>query len=94
MIIDIIEFKISIKESLVLKSMWKKLIFCVTIIVLVWTIGVIIYLSQFHIDFSQQYRNVKGYETIIFKDSWNEQCFKLCSWGLHLYYQSNINIYA
>lgn len=45
-------------------------------------IGIMVYLSQFHIDLSQQYRNVKGYETIIFKDSWNNQCFKLCFWGL------------
>ena len=45
-------------------------------------LGTIVYLSQFHIDLSQEYRKVKGYENIVFKDSWNEQCFELCFWGL------------
>ena len=44
--------------------------------------GIVLYLSQFHLDFSQNYRRVDGYEGIVFKDNWNKQCFRLCAWGL------------
>jgi len=64
-----------------MKSRWRKLLLCITIVI-VLMMGLIIYLSQFHIDLSQKYRDVKGYEQIVFKDSWNGQCFKLCFWGL------------
>ncbi len=42
----------------------------------------IVYLSRFHIDFSQEYRTIDGYEKIVFKDSWSGQCYRLCIWGL------------
>ena len=41
-----------------------------------------LYLSQFHLDFSQNYRRIEGYENIVFKDSCSNQCFHLCAWGL------------
>lgn len=42
----------------------------------------ILYLSQFHLDLSQDYRSIEGYENIVFKDSKSDQCFRLCAWGL------------
>lgn len=48
------------------------LIFCV----------MVLNLSQLHFDFSQNYRSLDGYESIVFKDDWNKQCFRLCAWGL------------
>ena len=61
----------------------KKIVFgIVIIIVILWGIGMIVYLSQFHLDLSQNYRSIDGYENIVFKDSWNGQCFHLCAWGL------------
>lgn len=44
--------------------------------------GIVIYLSRFHLYFSQNYRSIDGYENIVFKDLRNEQCFHLCAWGL------------
>ena len=59
----------------------KKIVFgSVIIIITLW--GMIVYLSQFHLDFSQNYRSIDGYENIAFKDSWSNQCFRLCAWGL------------
>ena len=46
------------------------------------TIVYILYLSQFHLDLSQDYRSIEGYERIVFKDPKNKQCFRLCAWGL------------
>ena len=53
-----------------------------TLIMLFLFCGAILYLSQFHLDFSQDYRSIEGYENIVFKDSWSGQCFRLCTWGL------------
>ena len=53
-----------------------------TAIVLISIIGMIVYFSGFHLDFSQNYRRIDGYENIVFKDSRNDQCFHLCTWGL------------
>lgn len=53
-----------------------------TAIVLMIFVAMIAYLSRFHIDFSQEYRTIDGYEKIIFKDSWSGQCYRLCIWGL------------
>ena len=53
-----------------------------TLVILFVFLGSILCLSQFHLDFSQDYRNVEGYENIVFKDSWSGQCFRLCTWGL------------
>ena len=44
--------------------------------------GAILYLSQFHLDFSQDYKDLKGYENIVFKDPKSKKCFRLCAWGL------------
>ena len=44
--------------------------------------GIIIYLSQFHFDLSQDYKNVEGYENIVFMEPQSKQCFRLCVWGL------------
>lgn len=38
--------------------------------------------SQFHLDFSQSYRSIDGYENIVFKDNWSGQKFRRCLWGL------------
>lgn len=51
-------------------------------IVLMILVAMIVYLSRFHIDFSQEYRTIDGYEKIVFKDSWSGQCYRLCIWGL------------
>ena len=59
-----------------------KMIFAVIISFLVVSVGLISYLSGFHIDLSQKYRSIEDYENIIFKDSWDNQCYRLCSWGL------------
>lgn len=59
----------------------KKIVFGIVIFIII-ILGVMVYLSQFHLDFSQDYRNIGGYEHIVFKDSWNNQCFHLCIWGL------------
>lgn len=59
-----------------------KMIAFVIVTVLFVFIGTIAYLSGFHIDLSQKYRTINGYENIIFKDSWNNQCYRLCTWGL------------
>lgn len=61
--------------------MWKKVLLLTSIGLMVM-LGVIVYLSQFHIDLSQEYRKVEGYENIVFQDRWTGQCFKLCFWGL------------
>ena len=45
-------------------------------------IGMIAYLSGFHIDLSQKYRTIDDHENIIFKDSRSNQCYRLCSLGL------------
>lgn len=59
----------------------KKIVFGIVIIIItLW--GIIVYLSQFHLDFSQNYRSIDGYENIVFKDSRSNQCFHLCAWGL------------
>lgn len=42
----------------------------------------IIVQSQFHIDFSQSYHSIDGYENIVFKDNWSGQKFRRCIWGL------------
>lgn len=60
----------------------RKTIFIGTATVLVILMGTIVYLSRFHIDFSQEYRTIDGYEKIVFKDSWSGQCYRLCTWGL------------
>ena len=64
-----------------MKNRWKKILFCMMIIIFM-ILGTIVYLSQFHIDLSQEYRVIKDYEGIVFKDSWNDQYFHLCVWGL------------
>lgn len=59
-----------------------KMIFAVIISFLVVSVGLILYLSGFHIDLSQKYRSIEDYENIIFKDSWDNQCYRLWAWGL------------
>ena len=53
-----------------------------TSIIIITLLGTILYLSQFHLDFSQDYRKIDGYENIVFMDAWSKQCFRLCAWGL------------
>ncbi len=60
----------------------RKMIFAVIIFFLIVSMGLISYLSGFHIDLSQKYRSIEDHENIIFKDSWDNQCYRLCSWGL------------
>ncbi len=60
----------------------RKMIFAVIIFFLVVSMGLISYLSGFHIDLSQKYRSIEDYENIIFKDSWDNQCYRLWAWGL------------
>ena len=67
-------------KSNLIKS--RKTIVIGTAIVLMILMATIVYLSQFHIDFSQEYRTIDGYEKIVFKDSWSGQCYRLCIWGL------------
>ena len=62
-------------------KLWIKIVIGIAI-VLVILLGILLYLSQFHFDFSQDYRSIDGYENIVFKDSKSDQCFRLCAWGL------------
>lgn len=57
------------------------IVFAIAIIPII-LLSIILYLSQFHLDFSQDYRNVEGYENIVFKDPQSNQYFRLCVWGL------------
>lgn len=60
----------------------KKKIVLGSVITIIALWGIIVYLSQFHLDFSQNYRNIDGQENIVFKDAYSDQCFRLCAWGL------------
>lgn len=42
----------------------------------------ILFLSKGHLDFSQKYRSIEGYEGIVFRDNWNQRDFKRCILGL------------
>ena len=57
------------------------IVFAIAIISII-LLSIILYLSQFHFDFSQDYRSVEGYENIVFMDPKSKQCFRLCVWGL------------
>ena len=57
------------------------IVFAIAIISII-LLSIILYLSQFHFDFSQDYRSVEGYENIVFMDPQSKQCFRLCVWGL------------
>ena len=57
------------------------IVFAIAIVPII-LLSIILYLSQFHLDFSQDYRNVEGYENIVFKDPQSNQYFRLCVWGL------------
>ena len=48
----------------------------------IFSLIAVLYLSQFHLDLSQDYRSIKGHENIVFVDPGNKQCFHLCAWGL------------
>ena len=65
-----------------MKMKRKIVIISVIVIILIVLLSTILCLSQFHFDFSQDYRSIEGYENIYFKDSWSKQCYRLCSWGL------------
>ena len=52
------------------------------VVILIILLSIILYLSQFHLDLSQDYRSIEGYERIVFKDPKSKQCFRLCAWGL------------
>lgn len=43
------------------------IVFAIVIVPIV-LLSIILYLSQFHLDLSQDYRSVEGYENIVFKD--------------------------
>ncbi len=60
----------------------KIVIISVIAIILIVLLSTILCLSQFHFDFSQDYRSIEGYENIVFKDPKSGQCFRLCAWGL------------
>ncbi|MBO4682083.1 MAG: hypothetical protein J5623_09360 [Clostridiales bacterium] len=60
---------------------WIKTVIGIAIVLVVFS-GVVLYLSQFHLDFSQDFRRIDGYENIVFKDSKSSQCFRLFAWGL------------
>lgn len=62
-------------------KLWMKIVLGIGIFAVI-LLGTILYLSQFHLNFSQKYRSIDGYENIVFKDPWNKQCFHLCAWGL------------
>ena len=47
-------------------------------IILIVLLSTILCLSQFHFDFSQDYRSIEGYENIVFMDPQSKQCFRLC----------------
>lgn len=68
------------EKNNVIKSR-KKIVFGIITVLIVIT-GIIAYLSRFHIDFSQDYRSIEGYERIEFKDPGSNQYFRLCAWGL------------
>ena len=57
------------------------IVFAIAIIPIIF-LSIILYLSQFHFDFSQDYRSVEEYENIVFMDPQSKQCFRLCVWGL------------
>lgn len=57
------------------------IVFAIAIIPII-LLSIILYLSQFHFDFSQDYRSVEGYENIVFMEPKSKQCFHLCFWGL------------
>ena len=60
----------------------KKAIVFAIVIVPIILLSIILYLSQSHFDFSQDYISVEGYENIVFMDPKSKQCFRLCVWGL------------
>ena len=61
---------------------WIKIVIGIAVVLVILS-GIVLYLSQFHFDFSQDYRSIDGYENIVFKeDSKSDQCFRLCAWGL------------
>ena len=60
----------------------KIVIISVIVIILIVLLSTILCLSQFHFDFSQDYRSIEGYENIVFKDPQSNQYFRLCTWGL------------
>lgn len=60
---------------------WIKIVIGIAIVLDVFS-GIVLYLSQFRLDLSQDYRNIDGYENIVFKDPKSDQCFRLCAWGL------------
>lgn len=62
-------------------KLWEKIVVGIVISAIILC-GIVIYLSRFHLYFSQNYRSIDGYENIVFKDLRNEQCFHLCAWGL------------
>ncbi|MCR5804275.1 MAG: hypothetical protein K6G47_08420 [Clostridia bacterium] len=62
-------------------KLWIKTVVGISI-VLVILFGTVLYLSQLHLDFSQDYRSIDGYENIVFENNRNKQCFHLCAWGL------------
>jgi hypothetical protein len=57
------------------------IVFAIVIVPIV-LLSTILYLSQFHLDLSQDYRSIEGYENIVFKDPQSNQYFRLCAWGL------------
>lgn len=64
-------------------KIWGKMILLITCCIMILGIVIyIIYLSRGHIDFSQSYRKIDGFENILFKDAWSEETFRLCVWGL------------
>ena len=62
-------------------KLWIKIVIGIATVLVIFS-GTVLYLSQFHLDLSQDYRSVNGYENIVFKDNGNRQCFRLCAWGL------------
>lgn len=66
---------------MVKKNSKKKIILLIMIAGLSFVIY-IIFQSEFHIDLSQSYRSIDGYENIVFRDNWSGQKFRRCLWGL------------
>ena len=62
-------------------KLWIKIVIGIGIVLVILS-GIVLYLSQFHFDFSQDYRSIDGHENIVFKDPQSNQCFRLCTWGL------------
>lgn len=63
--------------------MKRKTAIVLTIVIIpIILLSIILYLSQFHLDLSQDYRSIDGYENIVFKECGSDQCFHLCTWGL------------